>query len=216
MPTHCWKCLTPLFFSVLTIVTVGITTVAVCAAFTWLTVNHFFHSSAWVVGLMIGILVFTIAVLCFAIYASLCGKNCAKFVLGAVYVVYAGALLGLGLFLASRSHRISFVDLAADLWSANEATWARGVEKTFNCTCWSLSKCLPRETPPPNASDTCEATLRRILDGTWPAITGVAIALAILMLAGASVAFRYCCIHREKQTVVYQFPALLDTYDNFD
>jgi hypothetical protein len=92
---------------------------------------------------------FSIVVFCFTIYAACCGQNCAKFVLGGVYLVYAAALLGLSFFLTSHSNRTSLVDLAENFWNLDDAAPANDTETEFGCKCWSLNKYQP-----PSPSDT--------------------------------------------------------------
>jgi hypothetical protein len=129
----------------------------------------------------------------FAIYASCCGKKGARSLLGVFYLIYALALLALGITVISIK-RNKLLDWGARLWSdSNFHEAAQEIEKSLDCKCWNETLCINSSELPADDNHTCSKKLDDELDKYWKPLAYVILAFAAVMLLGMVVAFIYGC-----------------------
>jgi hypothetical protein len=132
-------------FTILTILSIGITTGAVITAYVWLRVNHVESLSPGLDNGLMGGIVVSGLLLIFSIYASWCGKSCARRVLGVCFLIYALVFTVMACAIAWDSKDIDWIiDQAHRFWKEPNSfpNIAHKIEEQMNCQCWNNETCL--------------------------------------------------------------------------
>ena len=185
------NCISATFFSILTIGTIGITAIATTAIFILVKLKKLDVLSHQVyVGLTVALVV-VLLIFLFAIYASCCGRRCAKFILFILYLLYAIAFAALGVVILVKKDAV--VNEAERFWLEDkyEDTY-KIIEKAFNCECWNATLCGDNESHYTPGHD-CQTVLGNDVHKYWKVIIGVTFGFAGLIFLGAACACGYAC-----------------------
>jgi hypothetical protein len=195
----CASCSAGALFTLLTVCSVGLTTGAVVALYVWLTINHVQNISSGVnIGFIVAIVV-SVAFLCFAVYASCCGRRCARGLLGLCFLLYTAAFgaLALGVALDDRDARW-VIDHGRRFWDskADFPHVAENIEAAFGCCGWDTA-CQQKRGCHQAITDWYE-------DNKW-VIFGAVTGIAVLMLVGVVCAFVSACRKEKPQGIAYAY-----------
>ena len=195
----CCECLTATVFAVLSVLTTGLTAALTIGAFVLIKVKKIdILSDALHIGMILGVVAVTLAFL-FSIWASCCGKRCAKGALGLIFVVFAAAFTALGI--AMLLQRGSIKERASTFWQKPEATAHvyEVLEDAFKCSCFNEAVHPSEETCDPE-KPTCEAAIGDALDKYGVIVAGCALGVSALMLVGAGLAFSIACCKKDESS----------------
>jgi hypothetical protein len=187
-----------IFFTLLTLLSIGITSAAVIGVFVLVQLSAMATiSQEFNIGLYIA-LSFSVIMLIFAIYASCCGDKCARITLGILYLIYAAALgTAAGFILAKGS---AIMNELGKSWTnpSDGGTLARELEKQYECLCWDSSQasCLNESITP--SSPTCSEKIDKSVKNLFQPAGIVLAILAALMLAGMVLAFFFAFRHPDE------------------
>jgi hypothetical protein len=126
-------------FTLLTLLTIGISTLLLAAVVVYLNTLSFTQiNKGFFIGLSIALSV-SLMILLYGIYASCCGEGCQKAVMSVLFMIYAVALIGIGVALLVLKSKIEeqfhvFWEKREDHPGAIEA-----LEASFDCCGWDLS-----------------------------------------------------------------------------
>jgi hypothetical protein len=212
-----------LLFTVITLATIGLTTGAIVGLYIWATLHHIPAISVdvrigWIIAIVVSVMFF-----CFGIYASCCGKRCARCLLGVFFVVYGlgfGALMVL--VLADQKGILALLNSADRFWIESDAgDLPIEIQNDLNCLCWNQTVCLNQTGPEPCVNDTapagkkecCGHRIDRVFLDSKVVLAIVFGAATVVMLIGAGVAWA-CEAKKEKERVI-TYPSLFGSYDNY-
>jgi hypothetical protein len=192
------SCPSALLFTILTIFSIGITTVAVITAYVWLRVNHIESLST---GMNIGLIcamVVSVLLLIFSIYASWCGEYCARGLLGLCFLIYTLGFVGIACEVAwDHDTMYWIIDQANRFWKEPDLypNIAHKIEERMNCQCWNNETCLPGEDV---ETESCETKMKREYDQDRFIIAGAIGGGAVVMLIGAICAAVSACEEKKR------------------
>jgi hypothetical protein len=181
------ECFGKLFFTILTLGSIGVTTAVVVALFVVFQINRFnLISDSFNIGLIVSVCV-SVVIFCFAIYASCCGKTCSRVTLGLIYLVYAAALATLAGLLFGGHDKL--LDETEKLWTGTpeERKVAGDLEEAFDCKCWNASICLNQSDTPTDPP--CQKRIKDAVEKYWHPMAVAFVVFAVVMLVGMVVAF---------------------------
>lgn len=146
-------------------------------------------------------LICSVVVVCllfaYAIYASCCGRKCAKFTLGVLFLCYTVVLILIAVLMYMKKDSV-LIETAANLWinSAETGDVYAYLEDSFGCKCWNVTCCATGVVYDP-AVPTCQAIIAETISKYWDILAGTVVPMAVLMLIGVSCAFGYACFYNE-------------------
>jgi hypothetical protein len=141
-------------------------------------------------GVIVSVAV-TFLCLVFAIYASCCGKKCARAVLAVCFMFFS--LVALSLAIIVWTEQKGILKLIGRLWDdPGFAPFRDRFESKFGCEGWDEpSNSTASDVPPEETS--CESVISLFLRRFADVIGSTALALAILVAIGAGVALCGAC-----------------------
>jgi hypothetical protein len=189
------KCLGKTFLTVLTLSTIGVVTLVVTALFVVVRVKHLYLvDDAVNTGIIIAFAA-SCVIFVLAIAGSCCGGKCLRTFLAIIYILFAAALVVIGVLFATNRNKI--VPELAKFWTDPDSKTATVIQEAFHCTCFNFSNetCLSGEQPPASANDTCSAKIQEAIDLTWEWVLSLLVSVAGLLVLAAILALvcAYCC-----------------------
>lgn len=148
--------------------------------------------------------------LAFAIYASFCGKKCAKTVISIIYILYALFLIGIAIVCFCLSSLI-YTSLAS-IWKNSSETdieSAKTIEKAFKCCTYNISYAdITNCTKEHSEYQTCEKAIKDKVN--FPMIGGIVLGLGILLLVATFCALCIACNDKGAEASHSQFDTPLN------
>jgi len=177
-----FQCGPSFLFAVLTLLTIGASTVVFVFLVIYFNKIHMKSvSESLLIGVIIGLCV-SILVLLYGAYASCCGGRCHKLVLTVLYLVFSLVLGAIGVALLAVKGEVE--KGLAMLWSTGKTDVTDSLEEGFSCKGWG------------EASDSCKTVIMDFYS-KWGTIAGGAlIGLFVLLMIGVVFACRFICRSR--------------------
>ncbi|OHT14506.1 hypothetical protein TRFO_43023 [Tritrichomonas foetus] len=183
----CGKCCKGLFLTLLSVVTMGVIAACLIAAVIVCKTENINKISKTVFIILIVVCVLACLLFVFSLYASCCGKRCAKIVLGILFLVFSVILIIFGICVLALKDKI--MDSVAKIWDITDKDYdaenKQNIEDIFKCCGWNIHLCVSQMT----AEKTCKVLLDDTFDKYGKIVGIILIVLAVLLIIGAILAF---------------------------
>jgi hypothetical protein len=167
----CGHFLAGTLFTVLTLSTTGVTTLAVVALFVVVQVKRIYPVSKTFEICLIAALVVSVVVLILAIVGSCCGGKCLRCLLAIVYLPFGAAIGAFAAIVALQRDKI--VPALGCLWTSDsqaDLDTEKAIHIAFACSCYQSNDTCTAADLDPKYDETCGAKIQEVIDNNWQAM----------------------------------------------
>lgn len=204
---NCKQCCNNACFTIMTILTLGIIT-AVFSILMYYECHYQMKSvNKTTFYVVLSALIVSALTLIFAIYASCCGKTCAKTTISIIYIIFALAIIGIGIiFLAFQS---TIKDGMYKIWNGSlDQQTVKEFEKLFKCHTW--------DSPFEETTHTCKYFTDNKLSKYLMYAGIFTICLGVILLISVIAALSVFCVNgKHESDSMSQFDRLLGSNDTY-